>query len=132
MSEKIVFDSFAILSFFKGEKSSKIVQDKIEQVQNGKLSGFLTTVNLAEIYYIIWREKGEEDAETAAESIKDWGIKLVSIDENLAKEAGSIKANHPLSLADAFAAAVTKNENATLLTGDSEFKLLDDLSIQWL
>jgi len=132
VSEKIVFDSFAILSFFKGEKGSKIVQDKIEQVQNGKLSGFIAAVNLAEIYYIIWREKGEEDAETAAQSIKDWGVKLVSIDENLAKEAGSIKANHSLSLADAFAAAVTKNENATLLTGDSEFKPLNDLSIQWL
>ncbi len=47
--------------------------------------------------------------------------------------ASDFKAKHRLSLADAFAAALSKSKKAELLTGDPEFKVLGkEISIQLL
>ncbi len=46
--------------------------------------------------------------------------------------AAHIKAEHQLAYADAFAAALAVSNGATLVTGDPEFKVLEDsLSIHW-
>jgi len=51
----------------------------------------------------------------------------------LADLAAEFKARHSLSLADAFAAALAKELNTPLVTGDPEFKpLAGDIKIQWL
>jgi ribonuclease VapC len=51
----------------------------------------------------------------------------------LADIAARLKASYPISLADAFAAALAKIHNAELVTGDREFKLLErELKITWL
>jgi ribonuclease VapC len=47
--------------------------------------------------------------------------------------AAHIKAEHALSYADAFAAALAMGEKATLVTGDPELKPLEkSLPIQWI
>lgn len=129
----VVFDSFALLNFFREEEGSDTVYNYLKRVQRGEALGYICAVNLGEIYYITWREKNEEGAETTLRSIKEWGIKIILVDEQLAKRAGRLKAEHPLSLADAFAAAATDKVNGMLLTGDPEFKCVKNLiDIQWL
>jgi ribonuclease VapC len=49
--------------------------------------------------------------------------------------AASLKAVYPISYADSFAAAVAKINNACLLSGDPEFKVLESekiIKIDWL
>ena len=51
----------------------------------------------------------------------------------LADIAADFKARHSISLADACAAALAKEKNADLVTGDPEFKSLErELGIRWL
>jgi predicted nucleic acid-binding protein len=51
----------------------------------------------------------------------------------LADSAADFKARFKLSLADAFAAALAREKKAELVTGDPEFKPLDqELKIHWL
>ena len=51
----------------------------------------------------------------------------------LALRAAEIKVRHPLAYADAFAAALTMQAEAALVTGDPEFrKLEEDLLVEWL
>ena len=48
-------------------------------------------------------------------------------------EAAKIKAEHPLSFADCFAAATAKKNNSVIMTGDPEFKKIEDfVAIEWL
>jgi predicted nucleic acid-binding protein len=49
--------------------------------------------------------------------------------------AASLKARYPISYTDSFAAALAKIRNCALLTGDSEFKVLEKeriICIEWL
>jgi ribonuclease VapC len=47
--------------------------------------------------------------------------------------AAHITAEHPLAHADAFAAALAANSGSTLVTGDREFKTLEDIvRVHWL
>ncbi|MEW6457176.1 MAG: PIN domain-containing protein [Acidobacteriota bacterium] len=51
----------------------------------------------------------------------------------LAKEAARFKAAKKISYADCFAAALTKLHKGELITGDREFKALeDDIKISWI
>ncbi len=48
-------------------------------------------------------------------------------------EASKIKARYPISYADCFAVATALRENATIVTGDPEFKTVQKLvEIDWL
>ena len=48
-------------------------------------------------------------------------------------QAALFKATHKMSYADCFAAALAKQKNAELITGDPEFKALEkDIKIVWL
>jgi len=51
----------------------------------------------------------------------------------LVETAGDFKANHRISLADAFAAALAKEKKAELVTGDPEFKAMEkEIRIEWV
>jgi predicted nucleic acid-binding protein len=57
----------------------------------------------------------------------------VSDDLALTRQAAIYKAMHRMSYADCFAAALSKQKNAELLTGDPEFKAVEkDIRIHWL
>lgn len=63
-------------------------------------------------------------------------IELVSIDANnleLIRQAAVFKATKKLSYADCFAAALAKLRKSELITGDPEFKAVEeDINISWL
>ena len=51
----------------------------------------------------------------------------------LAKQAAIGKATHQMSYANCFAAALAKQKNAELITGDPEFKAVEkEIKINWL
>jgi predicted nucleic acid-binding protein len=63
-------------------------------------------------------------------------IELVGVDDknlDLVRQAAIYKATRKLSYADAFAAALAKISHAELVTGDSEFRQVEDeIKIGWL
>ena len=60
-------------------------------------------------------------------------LHIVPVERNLALRAAHIRAEHPLAYADAFAAALAAEKNASLVTGDPEFRALEGaIPIQWL
>ena len=68
----------------------------------------MTEVNYAEVKYIILRKDGPEAWVTAAQLLPGLPIEFHPADRRLAELAADVKARHRLSLADAFAAALTK------------------------
>ena len=86
-----------------------------------EIEGYITTINIGEIYYMICRKSNTKAADMAMEALKQFPLHIVEADLKLTMEAAAIKAKYSLSYADAFAAALTINKKATLITGDREF-----------
>ena len=123
MPERYTFDSEAILAFYFGEEGGGIVRDLLERVRSGAAEGCINIINLTEIYYILSR-LSPELAEEKKRNLRLHGLKVVPVeDDGLWREATMVKAQHSLSLADAFAVATAEAFKSTLVVGsDKEFK----------
>ncbi len=131
-----VLDSYALIGYLENESFSDQIQDALTQAKNGALRIYFHAIHLGEVYYITLREQGRSFADLAYSRIKALPIKLIDrIDEELLLAAAGLKARHPISYADSFAAALAMINNCPLLTGDQEFKSLEKqglISIEWL
>jgi ribonuclease VapC len=60
-------------------------------------------------------------------------ITLIQASEERILAAADLKAQYPISYADAFAAALAKELDAKVVTGDPEFKTLEPaILVHWL
>ena len=129
----IVFDSWAIIAYLEGEPAAEKVADHIADAHEEEIPLFLSVVNAGEVWYIIARETSVADAERSITEMRHLGIEFVDADWPLAHEAGGFKSKHKMSFADCFAAALAKQKNALLLTGDPEFKQVEqEITVNWL
>jgi len=129
---QIVFDSQSLLKLYLGEPGSDEVVALLRDVLEGKKEGRINVVNLAEVYYILQR-KSKRTAEEKEQNLKSYGVRVVSVDSDgsLWKRAASLKAEHAMSLADAFAAATALETKSRLVTGaDLEFDKIHGLDVQ--
>jgi predicted nucleic acid-binding protein len=131
-----VLDSFALIGYLENESFAQAIEDLLHQAEKGVSRLNLHALHLGEVYYITLREKGQDVADLAYARIKRFPIKFIeTINEELLLTAATLKANYPISYADSFAAALAKVNNALLLTGDPEFRTLEEdgiLEITWL
>lgn len=92
-------------------------------------------VNWGEVYYNTMREVSREAAEQKARDIAALPIDIVGVGDDLAlvRQAAIYKAAHKMAYADCFAAALAKQRNADLVTGNSGFKAVEkEIKINWL
>jgi predicted nucleic acid-binding protein len=118
--EKYVLDTSACLAFLEDEAGA----DTVEEILRTKKC-LLPSVVLLEVYYVTFRNKGEEIADKRYAMLKSLGAEFVwEIDESILITAGRFKGQYRLSLADAIIAAFTKREGAVLVHKDPEYDLL--------
>ena len=119
----VVFDTEALLIFYLGEEGADIVEDLLRRIQNKETKGFLNIVNLTEFYYILYR-RDAAIAEEKVQNLRAYGMEIVPLMDNaIWREAGKIKGEHAISLADAFAVATAIAKKDKLVVGrDEEFK----------
>ena len=122
MSELLTFDSEPILAFFLGEPGAETVRDYLIKIQNKEADGFINVINLAEVYYILYR-LNPMLADENCRALSSLGLTVLQVeDDDLWRNAAKIKAQHPMSLADAFAVATAQAYKAKLVVGsDREF-----------
>jgi predicted nucleic acid-binding protein len=128
--ESLTFDSEPLLAFFLGETGGEIVTDCLAKIQRKEIDGFINVVNLAEVYYILFRLNPLQADETCR-ALCHLGLIILPVeDDDLWRNAAKIKAQHSLSLADAFAVATAEKQKSTLVVGsDKEF---DGLAVKFL
>lgn len=131
--EKIIFDSFALIAFFRKEKAGLTTKAYLYKAARKKSQIYLSYINLAEVYYQTIRNQGLGKGKQVLATIKSFPLVLVSAADDLVLEAAEIKAKYPIALSDCFAAALALKEKAPILTGDPEFKKLEEIvKIKWL
>lgn len=128
-----VLDAFALTAYFEKEPGYEQVQELLTAAASGNRKLYLSTVNWGEVHYVTHRKYGIEQANRIVHIIGDFPIEIVEVDLEIARQAALFKVAHHLSYADCFAAALAKVKKSTLVTGDKEFKSLeDDIKIAWL
>ena len=133
MPKQVVFDSFALMSFFQNEKGADTVREMILDSVDGKIELSICTVNLGEVWYAVARKISIERADTLLNEIQNMPIEIVDADWELTRQAAEYKMTGKISYADCFAAALSKIRKAELVTGDDEFKKLQaEIKIKWL
>jgi predicted nucleic acid-binding protein len=71
-----------------------------------------------------WQLLGEARADEIGSLVHGLPVDVVLVKEPLAREAARVKAQHPLSLADAFDVVTARLHSAPILTGNPEILAL--------
>ncbi len=130
---RYVLDSYAMIAYFEDEPGADRVSQVLKQLVQGKARGFMTVVNWGEVYYNTMREQGVTEAEKVILQLDKFPIQLVEADKDLAYEAAKLKGKYRIAYADCFAVALSVKLNASIVTGDLEFKKLKErVSIHWI
>jgi predicted nucleic acid-binding protein len=132
LPDGLVFDSWAIIALFQNEAPAERVKHLL--AESARLNNaWIASVNLGEAWYMLVRKHSVELANHAIDELDRIGLERVDIDWPMVMQAANFKSRHKISYADAFAAALAKQRNAELVTGDGEFRALQsEIKIHWL
>lgn len=117
-TEKYFFDTYAIMEILKQSPSYSSFQEK---------KATITIFNLAELYANVLRDYGEAKANNVYANYKE---SVVEIDDETLKEAVKFRKSmnkRQLSYADCIGYIYAKRLCMKFLTGDSQFKDMDNV-----
>lgn len=128
-----ILDSFALLSHFQDESGSGRIVELMTQALKGECRLLMSLINLGEVCYIIERQRGLSAVHLALAAVENLPIEILPADRDSVLAAAHLKAQFSFAYADAFAATLAQAHSAVLLTGDPEFKALQNIiQIEWL
>ena len=131
--QALVLDAWSILAYLEDEPAGQQVAEVIADAHENGTPLMMTVVNAGEVWYITARETSEDDADRTILELAQLGIQVTDADWKLAREAARFKAKGQMSFADCFAAAFAKESKADLVTGDPEFKQVEnEVKVHWL
>ena len=126
-------DSSALMTFFEDRAGAEQVEELLAKAAEAKHPLAMSVVNWGEVYYSVWRARGERAAAAKLQEIAQLPIQVFDVDMELAKLAAGLKAQHNLPYADAFAAALAEARRATLITSDKDFERVGTtLKVLWV
>jgi ribonuclease VapC len=128
-----VLDSFAFIAYLEDEPAAQRIQKILKDAEENKCKVYISIINLGEILYSVERNNGLAKTHETLALIQSLPIEILPADNQTVLAAAHIKANHPISYADAFVVVAAQKINGTIMTGDSEFEEVTKLAkIEWL
>jgi len=119
----VLIDSWTWIEYWKGGPHSRQAADYID----GSETAVVSTVNLAETLYWVLRHYNELTMEEKKVTIAKRCF-LIPLDIKIAIDAAKTRKKTKLGLADSIILATAKTENADLVTGDPDFRGLNNVS----
>jgi predicted nucleic acid-binding protein len=128
-----VLDAYSLIAYLEGEKGKERMISIFKDARDSGKDLLLSVVNWGEVYYITLREAGREKADEVAHLLSTLPIRVVPADMEITRKAAELKAGRKMSYADCFAASLAGVHKAELVTGDKEFKQVEDeVKILWI
>jgi len=128
-----VLDSYAVLVFLFRQQGHEKVLELLERSVGTEKPALIAAPNWAEVRYMVERKAGAGQWPEVRAKLRALPIEIVPADELLAEQAGALKANHKMSLADCFAAALAQQRKADVYTGDPEFRAVEkEIRVIWI
>ena len=126
--EKYLLDTSALFALIEDEKGA----DEVERILRQKKI-ILPFIVLLKVYYISFRERGEEIADKRYAMLKSLDAEFLwGMDEPILITAGKFKGKYKLPLEDAIIAAYARNNQAILVHKDREYEVLRDQVRQYI
>lgn len=132
-SKVVVLDSWAIMAYLEDEPSAGKIGEILTDSLSDESRLLMSVINAGEIWYTVARRRSEKEADDTIRWLKEMGVRLIDADWALTKIAAEFKAKGNISYADCYAAAVAKQNDGDLFTGDREFAQFErSINIKWL
>lgn len=132
----LVLDAWAIMVWLKDRQpAAGRVRLLLEAADRREVRLAMNIVNLGEVLYLSAKARDIAYGRRVLETLQSRVISVSAHDE-LVMLAATLKARHAISYADAFAVATALLQEAPLVTGDPELKVLagveKTLQLEWI
>ena len=128
---RLLLDTKPLIKLFAKEEGWETIQKILFRIENGEIEAAISVVTLTEIYYKYLHEKRADLAKARVEELRyASSVKKIGIDEKVAIKAGEFKGKYAVPIADAFISATAYYNNSIILTDDSDFKKITEISAQ--
>jgi len=131
-----ILDSFAILCLFdkRRRRENRAIKSYLSDAEEGKITLYMSKINEGEVFYKLYKYIGAPVAIGFREDIRKGIIPLrvVAVTDRRIERASEIKARYPISYADAFCIELAQDMDMPIITGDEEFKTIENVKIVWL
>ncbi len=123
-----------MVAWLEKENGYLKVSELLEKGSSKELNLSISIINFGEVFYRTAKRHGMEEAKRVEGILRFLPLRIIApLDETLVMHAAYLKAQYPISYADAFAAALADEEKAILVTGDRDFKRIEKkIKIEWL
>jgi predicted nucleic acid-binding protein len=129
----IILDSYALLAYLGGEVGEGRVKEILHDASLGENRALMSLINLGEVVDISERERGLAKAQEVLAIIEQLPIEILPVDRQTVLAAAHVKAQYPVTYADAFVITAARTHDGVVLTGDPEFETVKDiLRIEWI
>jgi PIN domain nuclease of toxin-antitoxin system len=119
-----VLDSTALMVFFENRPGAGKVEELLQQAGAGDQPLWMSVVSWGEVYYTLWRGRGERSANEIMERVAQLPIQLVDVDAPMTKAAATLKTQFNLPYLVCLVAGLASLRSAAIVTSDPEFKPL--------
>lgn len=130
MDPKSVFllDTSALFTLRSDEPGAERVANLLASAKKGSCRLFLSFMTRMELFYLIWREEGEEAARDALRMVESFTVEWVTCEPVILEGAARLKANGRLSVADSWIGATAISRQAVLVHKDPEFAKFPEIA----
>lgn len=128
-----VLDSYALVAYLQNETTADRVEALLDQAAGDSAAIHISLINLGEIAYLVERRYDADRCHQVLDELAAFPIQFADATLERVLAAARVKAHHAISYADAFAVALAQELDATLVTGDPEFRQVESLvEVLWL
>jgi ribonuclease VapC len=131
----LALDSWIVVAWLKDQQpGAERMAQLWRRAEAGQTQLIMSVVNAGEVFYLVAKLRGESAARAVLKNLQSRPLQILPASKSLVLHAATLKARHPVSYADAFAAATAIRNGAPLVTGDPEMKLLaaEGLRLEWV
>ncbi|HEY6413537.1 MAG TPA: type II toxin-antitoxin system VapC family toxin [Edaphobacter sp.] len=127
-----VLDANAVIRYFGvgSAQGGEKVRRLFEQAERDQARLSMSVINMGEVLYILLKYLGEERALPYIQALQHV-VTMIEADVALTIQAATLKHQYKLGYADSFAAALTLNSKATLVSADPSFEKFGK-SLKWM
>ncbi len=128
-----ILDAFALMAYFENEPGADRIEQILDEVRSEKARAYISIINIGEVVYNTERKHGFNKAQDTLAFIQELPVEVLPADNLTVLAAAHIKANHPVSYADAFVIVAAQKLDGIVMTGDPEFHDVTELAkVEWL
>lgn len=123
--EMVVLDTSALFALIEDEAGADTVHNLLEGAVSGHVEVLVSFISFMELFYITMQERDIEEAQARVDLMQSLPITRVESAASLSITAARLKAEHRVSVADAWIAALAIDKNAVLMHKDPEFEQIE-------